>query len=145
MNDLYIVDFKSFGNVIRFYLGTADQFKEAHGDDWDDRPYEHNAGTVYDRYITGFIDIGFNGDITVFEPCDGEWNSHWSKFDFKARKCPVIAAAEIPIDDWVLSFKDLLTREKVLRIYMGDTLKELTQKLRDADIGVILKHEEKKH
>ena len=39
-----------------------------YGDDWDDAPYEHNAGTVYEWFVKGYIDI--------FEMIDGpgRWN-----------------------------------------------------------------------
>ena len=39
-----IIDFERKGNVVRFYLGKNG---EQWGDDWDDAPYEHNAGKVY--------------------------------------------------------------------------------------------------
>ena len=42
-----ILDFELKGNVIKFYLGNCNDWW---GDDWDDRPYEHNAGKVYDQY-----------------------------------------------------------------------------------------------
>ena len=41
-----IIDFECTGNVVRFYLGK-DNEKDYHGDDWNDTPYECNAGTVY--------------------------------------------------------------------------------------------------
>ena len=49
MNTLKIIDFEKKGNVVRFYYGK-DSLKEWYGDDWDDRPYEHNAGEVYHRF-----------------------------------------------------------------------------------------------
>ena len=39
-----IVDFKKEGNIVRFYLGET--INGIYGDDWDDTPYEHNAGEV---------------------------------------------------------------------------------------------------
>ena len=40
------------GTTVRYYLGD-DALCDWHGDDWDDVPYEHNAGTVYYRFVTG--------------------------------------------------------------------------------------------
>ena len=54
---LGIIDFERKGNVVRFYIGDTNA--NYHGDDWNDRPYEHNAGTVYDRYIDHYVDIAF--------------------------------------------------------------------------------------
>ena len=45
-----IIDFDKKGNVVRFYLGE-DVCNDYWGDDWNDAPYEHNAGTVYNRYV----------------------------------------------------------------------------------------------
>ena len=45
-----IIDFDKKGNVVRFYLGK-DDLNDYWGDDWNDVPYEHNAGTVYDEFI----------------------------------------------------------------------------------------------
>ena len=76
-----IIDFEKKGNVVRFYLGeqtenwgwTNPEYKDYtgktptwlkpsdryYGDDWDDKPYEHNAGTVYGEFIKGYKDIAF--------------------------------------------------------------------------------------
>lgn len=43
-----IIDFERKGNLVRFYLGD-DDLEEWYGDDWNDTPYEHNAGQVYDE------------------------------------------------------------------------------------------------
>jgi hypothetical protein len=66
---MQIIDFKRKGNVVRFYLGDA----TVHywGDDWNDRPYEHNAGQVYEEFIKGYKDIAFDFDDLVLEPANG--------------------------------------------------------------------------
>lgn len=55
------------------------------GDDWNDAPYEHNAGTPYDwrdymseRGIEPYtlVKVAFDGDFET--PCSGEVNSRWS-------------------------------------------------------------------
>ena len=112
---MQIIDFKRKGNVVRFYLGektpdwgwtrpdytrdgkTPDWLKPSnryYGDDWDDRPYEHNAGQVYEEFIKGYKDIAFDFDDLVLEPCCGAWNcnSRWCKDDMVARRVPSIKA-----------------------------------------------------
>lgn len=87
-----IIDFEKKGNVVRFYLGDIN-CKNYWGDDWDDRPYEHNAGTVYSEFVTGYIDVAFPYDCDVLEPAD-DWryngNSPFCKEDFKKRYAPCI-------------------------------------------------------
>ena len=40
-----IIDFDKKGNVVRFYLGPTNK-NDYWGDDWSDKPYEENAGSV---------------------------------------------------------------------------------------------------
>lgn len=92
-----IIDFFRNGNIVRLYYGE-DDCNDYWGDDWDDAPYEHNAGKVYDEYIKGFVEFAFPLDFAVIEPCD--FNSlqipllgyipGYSKADMKNRKIPCI-------------------------------------------------------
>jgi len=121
-----IIDSDRFGNVVRFYLGT-DSLEDWCGDDWDDTPYEHNAGKVYDVYVTGHRDVAFPLNYAVLEPKDGEYsgNSRFCKDDMKARKVPCIIA--VPIDDankrWDYDrFADWASSANAIRFYMGDPM-----------------------
>ena len=118
-----IIDFERKGNVVRFYLG-ADDRDDFTGDDWNDIPYEHNAGRVGDEYIVGHRDIAFPFDFVVLEPKDPEWqhNSHWCKDDMKARKVPCIIAIENP-DYWHDDeFDYYLGDERTIKFYFGDKM-----------------------
>ena len=84
-----IIDWECKGNVVRLYLGRP-KLKDWWGDDWDDRPYEHNAGRVYDEFISGYIDIAFSFDCEVDEPCEGVDNSQYCKDSFKCGETPII-------------------------------------------------------
>ena len=64
-----IIDFEPKGNAIRFYLGD-DECNDYWGDDWNDRPYEHNAGIVYDRFIKSTADVFVDLDLAVLVPED---------------------------------------------------------------------------
>ena len=63
------------------------------GDDWNDRPYECNAGSVYDKFVRDYATIIFPFDYVVLTP-EGDWhyrgNSPFCKYDFKARKAPCV-------------------------------------------------------
>lgn len=121
-----IIDFAKKGNIVRFYLGEwTDEYgwtnpdyrdhyytddnppkkKEKYwGDDWDDTPYEHNAGSVYEQFVKGYCDIVFPFDTIVEEPAD-DWhyrgNSPFCKKDFIDRKAPCIIAADTVITRWL--------------------------------------------
>ena len=140
-----IIDFEKKGNVVRFYLGeetpewgwTNPDYKYPDGstpewlkpektywgDDWDDYPYECNAGRVYDEFVKGHKDISFGFDTMVLEPCDGYPNSEWSKKDMIERKVPCLIV--IPpecitgaySDD---SFAHWVCNDKVIKYYFGD-------------------------
>jgi len=127
---LKIIDFKKKGNVVRFYLGDDDD-DDYYGDDWDDRPYEHNAGPVYDEYIKGILDVAFPFDWYVLEPAV-DWsyrsNSPFSKDDFKNRNAPCLVCvpwAEMSEEDIKYNIhSDEYTywaaNDHVMRIYFGD-------------------------
>ena len=84
-----VIDFSLYGNVIKFYLG-ADDCTDYWGDDWDDAPYEHNAGEVYSRYVKATADVAFPLKYSVCEACCGYFNSPFSKEDMMNRKVPCI-------------------------------------------------------
>lgn len=98
--ELKVIDWSAKGNVVRLYLGYPD-CDGYWGDDWDDAPYEHNAGNVYDEYIVGFMDVaaGIGYDVTC--PEDLYLNSPYSKADFKAG---VPFAVISPCDDLLYGY-----------------------------------------
>ena len=118
-----IIDFSLKGNVVRFYLGK-DDLKEWWGDDWNDAPYEHNAGSVYDEYISGYIDIAFPFNALVLEPCNGTLNSDYCKEDMINRKvpCVIVVPSDLAGDTWWDSFGYWVGAEGVKRFYFGDRM-----------------------
>ena len=118
MGELKVIDFERKGNVVRLYLGVGTDYW---GDDWDDIPYEHNAGTVYDKYVRGYVDVAFPFNMLVCEPSDN-WtrNSRWSKDDMKKRKVPCIV-----VTDDNDSFSTAMADESSRKIYFGDTAESL--------------------
>lgn len=122
-----IIDFARKGNVVRFYLGK-DNLKDWYGDDWDDAPYEHNAGEVYSEYISGIKDIAFPFDTLVLEPQD-DWhnqgNSSWSKDDMKARLVPcIIVVPAHKIHQWQDNFNFYVGMDGIDKYYFGDWFSE---------------------
>ena len=118
-----IIDYAVKGNVVRFFLGE-DDCTDYWGDDWNDAPYEHNAGTVYDRFVSGYRDMTFGFDDLVLEPCTGEFNSIWSKDDMKQRQMPciVVVPAERAKGSWENSFRYWQGADGVKRFYFGDSM-----------------------
>lgn len=118
-----IIDFERKGNVVRFYLGREDD-NQYWGDDWNDAPYEHNAGRVYNEYVIGTADVVFPFDWEVLEPRDGQCNSGWSKEDMQKRYVPCIVAVPptAAVDTWWLGdFQKMLGVSDTKKIYFGDT------------------------
>lgn len=115
---MQIIDFERKGNVIRFYLG--DDSAEYYGDDWGDRPYQHNAGPVYDRFVKGYVDLNVPFDYDVIEPADN--SDMYSKDDMvnRAVPCIVIAAPRAsmglskPIDIFFGDDPDVIAVAKLL-------------------------------
>ena len=61
-----LLDLERKGNVIRFFLGD-DALERWWGDDWDDAPYESNAGSVYDRFVLAEADAVFPFDCGLYD------------------------------------------------------------------------------
>lgn len=121
---MQIIDFERKGNVVRFYLGKNG---EQWGDDWDDAPYEHNAGSVYDKYIEGKRDIAFPFDCSVLEPQDGAWSGSGSdccKEDMIKRRVPciIVVPPELAADSWCDSFDHWIGCDGVKKYYFGDEM-----------------------
>lgn len=110
-----IIDIERKGNVIRFYVGENGK---QWGDDWNDAPYEHNAGTVYEEYVERTIDFAVPFDLYVHEPSDEGLNSSYSKEDFIKRKA---AAITIESSDWGGTL--------LLSVLYGDDVDEVIAKL----------------
>lgn len=121
-----IIDFKKKGNVVRFFLG-ADDLEKWWGDDWNDTPYEYNAGLVYSQFESGHRDITFPFDSLVIEPCEGVTNSEWCKDDMVARRVPciIVVPKELADDDWCgQDFAHWVGVDGVQRYYFGDKMEE---------------------
>jgi hypothetical protein len=119
---IHIIDMERKGNLVRFYLGKNGK---QWGDDWDDAPYEHNAGRVYDEFVTGTLDVSFNFDHQLFEPCDGTVNSRWTKQDMIDRKVPCLVVLPKLDDFWCYSFDDALGHPEAKKYYFGDIVNEV--------------------
>lgn len=122
-----IIDFQKKGNVVRFYLGM-DDLKDWTGDDWDDTPYEHNAGMVYEEYISGYTDVVFDFDDIVLEPSDGahNMNSDYCKDDMIARSVPCIIAVPKEVykdESWYDTFSHWAGADNIKKFYFGDKMK----------------------
>ena len=124
-----IIDYEKRGNVIRFYCGK-DNCDDYWGDDWNDRPYEHNAERVYSEYIEEYIDVAVDMDYHVMEPAD-DWrynnNTPFSKEDMKKRSVPCIIV--VPEDDSYVSeeFNRYAVSDNVDKIYFGDSIQKLNK------------------
>ena len=127
---MFLIDFARRGNVIEFFFGNDSTYW---GDDWDDRPYEHNAGNVYEEYVRHVLTFAFPLDYDVMEPGD-DWhyngNSPFSKEDFKNRRTPclIITKEDNTFRDTYSEYLADLS-ENVLSLYFGTDMSEVCNKL----------------
>lgn len=114
-----IIDFKRKGNIVRFYIGTNG---EQWGDDWNDAPYDCNAGQVYDEFVDHYIDVYAPFDALVLEPCDGYCNCPYTKEDMIQRKVPciIVVPANMADGSWHDDFQYWVSADGVGKVYFGD-------------------------
>jgi hypothetical protein len=55
---------------------TTKPLSEQWGDDWNDAPYEHNAGIPYQDTPGQITKLAWEANLD--QPCDGRYNSPWS-------------------------------------------------------------------
>ena len=125
MAEQKIIDFERKGNVVRFYLGAAD-CNDYWGDDWDDSPYDCNAGSVYGDYVAGVKDVAFPFDSLVLEP-SSEWaggNNNFSKEDMKKRivPCIIVVPPNIANGSQLDQFSYWANGRGTLKFYFGDKM-----------------------
>lgn len=119
-----ILDFECFGNIVKLYLGET--VNGIYGDDWNDIPYEHNAGTVYDKFYTDTVEIAFPLSTQVYEPCFGYDNSPYCKNDFLFRKVPFLLFGQLEESWRYHDFDELLEKVPTLhKLYIGDDWDEI--------------------
>ena len=59
-----------------FAYFTRMELSEQWGDDWNDAPYEHNAGEPYNDEGADILRVAYDGYLQT--PCDGYCNSPYS-------------------------------------------------------------------
>jgi hypothetical protein len=93
---------------------TSQELDKQWGDDWDDAPYEHNAGSPYgphrDDEAWDISQVAWEGPFT--QPCDGHCNSPYSVQMINAgavawlrteawHKSPVVIPAGTSLGDFI--------------------------------------------
>lgn len=125
---LKVIDWEKKGNIVKFYLG--EQSTEGwYGDDWNDTPYEHNAGSVYDEFVEDTLVVHFKYGALILEPSeDWKWNynSPYCKDDMRERKVPILVITEKE-DEYSIDpqFVEALGMGDSYKIYMGDSLESI--------------------
>ena len=113
-----IIDWERKGNLVKFYLGKNG---EQWGDDWNDVPWECNAGRVYDEYIEGCKVIAFPFEYNIYEP-----RHSCSKRDLVNRIVPCLVASKRHFTN----FQDAWEDEDTIKFYFGDKMPEGSFKIK---------------
>jgi len=64
---------------------TTQELEKQWGDDWNDAPYEHNAGTPYTEEGFKITRVAFDGEFE--QPKDGHFNSPYSVEMINKKAC----------------------------------------------------------
>lgn len=144
------------GNTHYFYF--TDNMSEQWGDDWNDAPYEHNAGGPYDGE-TNIICIPVKLTYSYLQnlACDEENPESYKLFKKEIKKYPGYNNCDMkfPSDDqwnspysidlinhgavaWLFFAKYDYSIKDSVAIYGGDSIKDVKKKLKTID--KILKH-----
>jgi hypothetical protein len=114
------------------YFTDLDDLQEQWGDDWNDAPYEHNAGWPYDSIRKDEHTILRIPFAVVSESCSG--SSHWVKFpcDYGCGNSPFsveeINAGAVP---WIfVSYYNMAKNKKFLAVNAGINPLEFINELR---------------
>ena len=116
--ELKLIDFEKKCNQLRLFFGDDEK---PWGDDWDDAPYQHNAGRVYEKFYY---------DDVVYEPSDDYNFQDVSKEMMLKKKVPAFVALPVkyrePESYWkYYSFAELLADSHSIPFYFGMTVKEI--------------------
>lgn len=121
------------GNKLYF---TDAPLEKQWGDDWDDAPYEHNAGEPYDdeNITTAYVeDSSYSNLGMLITPCYGHQNSPYSVEDINLEK-------KIP---WLRIKKKDNKNQEYIDIYAGASLEEVIQVIRENGGKIYTEYEEK--
>ena len=116
-----LIDCEIKGNMVRLYLGKNGK---QWGDDWNDKPYEHNAGRVYDEYIEKIADISINFDFEVREPADFAKNNNSEFYREDFIKGKIYAFTVINPEN-----------NSSIMIYFGEKLEDIIKRLNKIKAG----------
>lgn len=125
--DLVLIDFEKKCNQLRLFFGDGE---DPWGDDWDDAPYQHNAGRVYSEFIKDTAVLSFYYDDIVYEPADDYTFQDVSKEMMLKKRVPAFVALPVkyrePESYWkCYSFAELLADSHAIPFYFGITVKEI--------------------
>lgn len=125
---LKVIDFDIKGNQMKLYLGDKN-CSDYWGDDWNDKPYECNAGTVYERFVKDTVVVNF-GEKELVEICDGYLNSPFSKEDFiKGAPFAYLKNDEVEEYDYhQIRRNNLFNDQRVEKFYFNTPIKEFYKK-----------------
>ena len=97
---------------------TTQDIEDQWGDDWNDAPYEHNAGEPYTGKDWKIFTVFFEVDL-LNEPCDDYRNPFYSVEEINKKKIP-----------WLYSDK---YSEHNIKIWAGTTLEEFIETIKKID------------
>lgn len=102
---------------IAYFTNNEEQW----GDDWNDSPYEYNAGPPYDEEGFDLLNIGFYANVKYLEPYECFHNKYLSVEEINAKFVPWLTPSNLSYEP----------------IFAGESLKDFTEKIKNVS-GKIL-------
>lgn len=108
-----IIGINQKGNLLELAL-TSNFDKNTHGDDWDDKPYDINAGEVYQEYVSKYqiVYVPFNKTVYTYSNYHNLTHVNLSMLDLLHKKEPIL---------YIVNDNDFQICDK---IYLTDDLKD---------------------
>ena len=99
-------------NGVAYFTNNSKQW----GDDWNDAPYEYNAGTPYEEEGFEVLKLGFYTGYKYSEPCNYFYGKYFSVEEINCKFVPWLIPDDV----------------KYTPIFAGDTIKEFVEKIKAA-------------
>lgn len=117
------------GGAVRLYLGKpTTQWAAWTGDDWDDAPYEYNAGLVYPEYVVARALVTLKHGVRYWEPCSYALTPMgWTKNDMKSQRVPMLRFDGSDIRFMFGKGTGIICTRKKLWFYMGEALERFCE------------------
>lgn len=148
MKNLMLIDFHKPEhdlNQIELYYGL-EKVNGYCGDNWDETPYEEEAGKVYEAYLQKTTHYKLTNCVALQPSDTDKENSGWCKNDLKEKLTPCLLLVPKRVfweyygfdinyidNPLTVTYDMMIGHPQTVKIYYGDTEEEVTKKIRSVN------------